>query len=60
MSGVVSSSLNGGRLDATRESVLRSSLGDLDRLQPILSDSQELLYCQRLRELARLVLNAGN
>ncbi len=59
VAGVVWSWLSGGRLDATRQSVLRSSLRDLDRVLPVLSDSQELQYCQRLRELARLVLTTG-
>jgi hypothetical protein len=59
VAGVVSSWLSGGRLDAPRQSVLRSSLRDLDRVLPVLSDSEELRYCQRLRELARLVLTTG-
>src|SRR3954471_11074375 len=60
VAGVVSSWLSGGRLDAARQAVLQTSLGDLDRVLPLLSDRHELEYCQRLRELAGLVLHAGS
>lgn len=48
-----------GRLDAERLSVLRAGLRDLDRVQPLLTDDQETLYANRLRQLARLVLGTA-
>jgi hypothetical protein len=59
VAGIVSTWLSEGRLDASAESGLRSSLSDLDRVAQTLSDSQELRYCQRLSELVRLTLSAA-
>lgn len=48
----------GGRLGAGHRDVLRESLRDLDRVLPRLTDGPERRYAERLRELARLLLQA--
>jgi hypothetical protein len=40
-----------GRLDAGRLSVLRDGLRDIDRVLPSLTDNEEALFANRLRQL---------
>ena len=48
-----------GRLDPARHEVVYDCLRDLDRVLPLLTDGHERRYVERLRELARLVVQAG-
>ena len=45
---------NHGSLDEPRHRILLSCLDDLDKILPLLTDPQEVRFCQRLRELATL------
>jgi hypothetical protein len=47
---------NGGKLDAQRIKILRERLIDLNTIV-LLLDSEELIYFDRLRKLANLVLH---
>ncbi|BDH12661.1 hypothetical protein [Streptomyces hygroscopicus] len=49
----------GGDLDADRQRILRSRLSDLDRLLPLLVETNEIHYCQRLHRLAVLTSEHG-
>ena len=60
LAGCVSTWLHGGgRLDAAHGPVVRHCLRDLDRVLPRLTDGHERRYVERLRELARLLVQAG-
>lgn len=43
---------NFGRLDASRQRVIRTRIADLDRMRTGLDDASELAYCDRLRAMA--------
>ncbi|MFF8788002.1 hypothetical protein [Streptomyces sp. NPDC015125] len=49
----------GGYLDADRQRILLSRLGDLDRVLPLLVETHEIHYCRRLRRLAVLISEHG-
>ncbi|MGW7018677.1 hypothetical protein ACWGGS_04905 [Streptomyces decoyicus] len=49
----------GGYLDADRQRILRSRLSDLDRVLPLLVETNEIHYSQRLRLLAVLTSEHG-
>ena len=60
LAGCVSTWLHGGgRLDAAHRPVVRDCLRDLDQLLPRLTYGHERRYVERLRELARLLVQAG-
>ena len=48
----------GGPLGAGHLGVLHQCLGDLDRVLPRLTDGHERRYAERLRDLARLLVQA--
>lgn len=50
---------NGGVLDAERHRILRDCIADLDQILSLLNETDDLCYCQRLRQLAQLVSNTG-
>ncbi|MEU8917378.1 MULTISPECIES: hypothetical protein [Streptomyces] len=55
ISGCVSTRQNnGGSLDAERRRILRDCIADLDQTLPLITETEELRYCQRLRQLAAL------
>ncbi|MGW7636966.1 hypothetical protein [Streptomyces decoyicus] len=49
----------GGCLNADRQRILRSRLSDLDRVLPLLVETNEIHYYQRLRRLAVLTSEHG-
>lgn len=53
---VVSWRGNSGRLDPASTKIVAACLSDLDRVLPLLTDEQEVVYFRRLRELATIVL----
>ena len=53
---VVRRQAGGGLLGAGHREVLRQCLGDLDRVVPRLTDGHERRYAERLRDLARLLV----
>jgi hypothetical protein len=60
VAGCVDTWLSGsGPLDAGRLSVLRDLVRDLDGVVALLEDEHERQYYERLRDLARLVLDVG-
>ncbi|WP_245687181.1 hypothetical protein [Streptacidiphilus griseoplanus] len=55
VAGCVSTWLsNRGSLDEERRQILRDCLADLDTVLPLLTETQEVRYYERLRELAVL------
>jgi hypothetical protein len=45
-----------GRLDPASAKIVAACLSDLDRVLPLLTDEQEVVYFRRLRKLATMVL----
>ncbi|WP_351235439.1 hypothetical protein [Streptomyces sp. NPDC002133] len=50
---------NGTTLDTQRLRILRDCVADLDQVLPLLTDTEDLRYWQRLRQLAQFVSDAG-
>ncbi|MER7345955.1 hypothetical protein ABT390_11225 [Streptomyces aurantiacus] len=50
---------NGGSLDARRHQVLYRRIAALEKVLPLLTDTEELRYFRRLRQLAVLTAEAG-
>jgi hypothetical protein len=59
IAGCVTTWQHGGRLDTAQREVLHECLHDLDRVLSRLTDGSERQYVERLRELARLLAQAG-
>jgi hypothetical protein len=59
LTGLVYTWLHGGRIGPAERAVVRACLQNLDRLLPGLTDPHEQRYAERLRDLARLLVQAG-
>ncbi|MFI6622318.1 hypothetical protein [Streptomyces sp. NPDC050528] len=61
IAGCVSTWLdNGGSLDAKRLGILRGCIADLDQILPLLNESEDRRYYQRLHRLALVVSTADS
>ncbi|WP_327128291.1 hypothetical protein [Streptomyces sp. NBC_01727] len=50
---------HGDSFHAERRRVLSKCLADIDQVLPLITEAEELSYCQRLRQMAQLLFEAG-